>query len=110
MTKLAGARQGSAIMAALRRLVRVGAPRYELPCREENLDARSLAGDRGRRVVDRRACPFPRRTARSFFWLSQINKASAVMIVERRIVPKPLGARIFDAINRVDVARRSTDG
>jgi argininosuccinate lyase len=34
-----------------------------------------------------------------FFWLSQINRASAVMIVERGIVPKPLGARIFDAIN-----------
>src|SRR3977135_3906685 len=39
-----------------------------------------------------------------FFWLSQINKASAIMIVERGIVPKPLGARIFDAINRVDAA------
>ena len=39
-----------------------------------------------------------------FFWLSQINRASAVMIVERGIVPKPLGARIFDAINRVDAA------
>jgi argininosuccinate lyase len=26
------------------------------------------------------------------------------MIVERGIVPKPLGARIFDAINRVDAA------
>ena len=39
-----------------------------------------------------------------FFWLSQINRASAIMIVERGIVPKPLGARIFDAINRVDAA------
>src|ERR1700733_2412146 len=42
-----------------------------------------------------------------FFWLSQINKASAVMIVERGIVPKPLGGRIFDAINRVDGAREA---
>ena len=39
-----------------------------------------------------------------FFWLSQINRASAVMVVERGIVPKPLGAKIFDAIGRVDVA------
>ena len=40
-----------------------------------------------------------------FYWLSRINRASAVMIVERGIVPKPLGKQIFDAINRVD-----TDG
>ena len=39
-----------------------------------------------------------------FFWLSQINRASAVMIVERGIVPQPLGVKIFDAINRVDAA------
>ena len=39
-----------------------------------------------------------------FFWLSRINKASAVMIVERGIVPSALGTRIFDAINRVDAA------
>lgn len=39
-----------------------------------------------------------------FFWLSQINRASAVMVVERGIVPKLLGAKIFDAITRVDAA------
>ena len=39
-----------------------------------------------------------------FFWMSEINRASAVMVVERGIVPKPLGAKIFDAINRVDEA------
>lgn len=39
-----------------------------------------------------------------FFWLSQINRASAVMVVERGIVPKPLGAKIYDAINSVDTA------
>jgi argininosuccinate lyase len=39
-----------------------------------------------------------------FFWMTEINKASAVMIVERGIVPKPLGARIHDAIVAVDAA------
>jgi argininosuccinate lyase len=39
-----------------------------------------------------------------FYWMSQINKASAVMVIERGIVPKPLGAKIYDAINKVDKA------
>jgi argininosuccinate lyase len=50
-------------------------------------------------IVPSQAAPRDR-----FFWLSEINKASAVMIVERGIVPKPLGAKIFDAINEVDSA------
>jgi argininosuccinate lyase len=39
-----------------------------------------------------------------FYWLSQINRASAVMIVERGIVPRALGAKISDAVIRVDAA------
>src|ERR1700743_3363601 len=39
-----------------------------------------------------------------FFWLTEINKASAVMIVERGIVPKALGAKIHDAVTTVDAA------
>jgi argininosuccinate lyase len=39
-----------------------------------------------------------------FDWMTEINKASAVMLVERDIVPKPLGARIADAIVAVDAA------
>ena len=45
-----------------------------------------------------------------FFWLSQINRASAVMIVERGIVPQPLGVKIFDAINRVRRGRSARRG
>jgi argininosuccinate lyase len=36
-----------------------------------------------------------------FYWLSQMNKASAVMVVEQSIVPKPLGKKIADAVAQV---------
>jgi argininosuccinate lyase len=36
-----------------------------------------------------------------FFWLSEMNKASAVMVVEQNIVPKPLGGKIAEAVAQV---------
>ena len=36
-----------------------------------------------------------------FYWLGEFNKASLVMVVERGIVPRPLGTKIADAVAKV---------
>src|SRR5215475_6283782 len=48
--------------------------------------------------------PAPAQQHDPFYWLGEINKASAVMVVERGIVPKELGSRIADAVRQVTAA------
>ena len=45
----------------------------------------------------------------AFHWLGEINKASAVMVVEQTIVPASLGAHIAEAITEVIAAGNQPD-
>jgi argininosuccinate lyase len=48
------------------------------------------------------AAPAQQPTRDSFYWLNEMNKAAAVMLVERRIVPAALGKTIADAVAQVN--------
>lgn len=53
--------------------------------------------------------PAPARQPRdAFYWLSELNKAATVMVVETRIVPRPLGATIAESVVKV-IARADAD-